>query len=334
MIDIQASAPGKVFIAGEYVVLDGAAAICIAVDRRAHVSITGGDSDHHSVRAPGYSKTVGRFTAHGSGLEWLDGAADFPLLAAVWQEVAATPVNSLKIVLDSNEFMDFASGSKIGIGSSAALTVALTAALDLAAGGGRSVDRIAADAHRHLQGGVGSGADIACSLSGGVIEYRIGEGTSRVSQWPTGLHYALLWSGVAANTGEQLARLANFGSVAAGTMRAELVAAANDVAKIWSDGQVAEIIAALHAYTAVLRRFDADHELGIFAAGHAELASKADLSGVVYKPCGAGGGDLGIAIASDAAAITAFIATAREQNFKHLRMAIEATGLRCDGERL
>jgi len=97
---------------------------------------------------------------------------------------------------------------------------------------------------------------------------------------------------------------------------------------------VAEIIAALHAYTAVLRRFDADHELGIFAAGHAELISKAEVSGVVYKPCGAGGGDLGIAIASDAEAIAAFIATAREQNFKHLRMAIEATGLRCDGERL
>ena len=36
---IRASAPGKIVLSGEYAVLDGAPAICAAVDRRAAVTI-------------------------------------------------------------------------------------------------------------------------------------------------------------------------------------------------------------------------------------------------------------------------------------------------------
>ena len=66
MIDISSSAPGKIIVAGEYAVLDGAPAICMAVDRRAHVNISSGDTEFHSVLAPGFSETVGRFKA----LKW------------------------------------------------------------------------------------------------------------------------------------------------------------------------------------------------------------------------------------------------------------------------
>jgi phosphomevalonate kinase len=331
MINIQTSAPGKVIIAGEYAVLDGAPAICMAVDRRAHVAITRSDGDHHRVLAPGYSQTVGRFTTHGSGFAWLGGEADYALLSAVWQELGVRPAARLAIVLDSNEFMDATSGTKLGIGSSAALTVALTAALDMAAGGGRSVHRIAAAAHRQLQGGAGSGADIACSLSGGIIEYRVGEAPPRALKWPVGLQFALLWSGVSSDTGAQLGKLA---AAATGATRAELVAAAGEVASVWGGGRSSDVVDALRVYATVLRRFDVEHGLGIYDAGHAALAVAAESCGVVYKPCGAGGGDLGIVIACDAAAVAACVALAREQGFRHLPMAIAARGLSCDGELL
>jgi len=84
VIDVSASAPGKVVIAGEYAVLDGAPAICMAVNRRAHVSITTSDIDHHSVLAPGFSESAGRFTAVGNRIEWLAGADEFSLLESVW----------------------------------------------------------------------------------------------------------------------------------------------------------------------------------------------------------------------------------------------------------
>lgn len=329
MLDIRSSAPGKVIVAGEYAVLDGAPAICMAVDRRAHVSITPAEGEYHTVLAPGYAAAVGRFSARAGRIEWQDGAAQFPLLAAVWQELAARPVHQLAIVLDSNEFHDVTSGGKYGIGSSAALVVALTAALDMVHGGGRDVARIAGAAHRQLQNGAGSGADIACCFAGGVIEYRMGVVAPRALPWPAGLHYALLWSGVSASTAAQLAKLSH---AASGASRADLLVASGAVATAWQGGDAGAIISALRDYVTVLQRFDAEHALGIYAAGHATLAKSADSCGVVYKPCGAGGGDLGIVIASAAADVAAFVSRAHGQGFRHMAMALEPGGLRCDGD--
>ena len=331
MIDIQTSAPGKVIIAGEYAVLDGAPAICMAVDRRAFVSLATSHAECHNVLAPGYSQTAGRFRADEKTFEWLSGEAEFDLLTAVWIKVAPELPDKLDIVLDSNEFVDATTSSKIGIGSSAALVVALTAALDLAAGGGRSIYRVATAAHSDFQGGSGSGADIACSVTGGLIEFRMGNEPDRALQWPDGLHYAMLWSGVAAQTGDKLQRLAK---VDAATSRAALATAAEAVATAWHNRTAVKILAALRSYTEALRRFDVDHELGIFDAGHAELADKAASAGVVYKPCGAGGGDLGIVLADDAKAVNAFVEMAGERGFSQQRLALEATGLRREGDRL
>jgi phosphomevalonate kinase len=328
---IEASAPGKVFIAGEFAVLGGAPAICMAVNRHAHVTITRGHSDYHSVLAPGHSQALGRFTDANGKLEWLEGSTDFSLLVSVWEELAVKPRKHLAIVLDSNELIDVAARKKLGIGSSAALTVALTAALDAAAGGGNNVQRIAAKAHRRLQDGAGSGADIACSLNGGLIEYRMIDGLHESLNWPEELYYAHLWSGVTAYTGEQLAKL---GSVTESATRTQLVEAASDVAHAWHAESTTDIVDTLRKYAGTLRNFDLEHNLGIYDAGHAELADIADSFGVIYKPCGAGGGDLGIAISSDDTAVATFAAAATAYGFKHLRMSIASGGVSCDGEKL
>jgi phosphomevalonate kinase len=89
----------------------------------------------------------------------------------------------------------------------------------------------------------------------------------------------------------------------------------------------------LSEYIATLRRFDLDHKLGIFDAGHAALADIADSLGVVYKPCGAGGGDLGIAISRDESELAAFVDSARQQNFKLMDLTIDATGVVVDGNK-
>ena len=324
MIDVSTSAPGKVVISGEYAVLDGAPAICMAVNRRAHVSITTSDNDHHSVLAPGFSESAGRFTAAGNRIEWLAGADEFSLLEAVWQETAPSVSENLTIVLDSNDFIDPATSVKLGIGSSAALTVALTAAFDNITDVDIDVLRAATNAHRRFQQGSGSGADIACSLAGGLIEYRMGGEAACSLTWPNGLAYALLWSGVAASTDEKLNQLAR---TEAGQARAELVIASARVAASWNEGNAVEILQQLRDYTEALRKFDVDHRLGIFDAGHAELADAALSAGLLYKPCGAGGGDLGIVIAHNASDVVTFIDTARASDFKHMDMTIDETGI-------
>ncbi len=321
MINVSASAPGKVFVAGEYAVLDGAPALCMAVNRRAQVSVTSSTENFHVVAAPGFSKDIGRFKSIA------DSANEYPLLAAVWTELQIETPDFLNIVLDSSGFVDI-EGGKLGIGSSAALTVALTAALIRLAGERQNIRAAALAAHRHLQNGAGSGGDIACSLAGGMIEYRMHDNVSRVAAWPAGLYYGLLWSGVSADTRSQLDKLAH--SDAQGT-RAELGDAAEALAEVWGCGDAAKIMAALHHYGATLRRFDVDHKLGIFDAGHAALADNAESSGVVYKPCGAGGGDLGIAVSSDESALAAFVNAAQKQNFRRMDLTIDAVGVVVDG---
>jgi mevalonate kinase len=69
-------------------------------------------------------------------------------------------------------------GTTLGLGSSAAVTVAVVAAMSAAAGGDdtspmwrKSVLTLALGAHRAVQNGLGSGADVAASVYGGVIRF-------------------------------------------------------------------------------------------------------------------------------------------------------------------
>ena len=108
--------------------------------------------------------------------------------------------------------------------------------------------------------------------------------------WPDDLHYAIYWSGVAADTRDKIERYAN---APGKESRAELAASANECTTAFESGKSAGILDALRDYCAVLRHFDKDHELGIYGAGHAVMAEAAAGSDAVYKPCGAGGGDRG-----------------------------------------
>ena len=320
MTRVTVSAPGKVIVAGEYAVLDGAPAICMAVNRRARVGISSTDESQHCVSAPGLLPTSRNFSS-------IDDVADeLPLLANVWRELTAAPTRMLKIDLDSREFKE-SNGAKIGLGSSAAVAVALTAALNLVVGGDADVREKAMAAHRALQGGSGSGADIACSHAGGIIEYRMQHSDCPKLTWPADLHYALLWSGQSADTTSQLRKLA---ATESSPSRMELADAALVVVSAWREGDVAKLVLTIADYTKTLRRFDRDHRLGIFGAGHAALVDAAS-GHVVYKPCGAGAGDLGIALSADRAALSAFVDLARQHKFEPLDLRIDTTGIELEG---
>lgn len=151
---VIATAPGKLILTGEYAVLDGAPALVIAVDRRV--------------------------VARREGIP-----PGSPFLLAVARELAqrygaASPgaLAALEIAVDSSAFYDAADRTqKLGLGSSAAVTVAATA-LALAAQHG-AIDRdevlaIALAAHANAQGAKGargSGADIAAAVYGGAIVF-------------------------------------------------------------------------------------------------------------------------------------------------------------------
>ena len=322
---VTASAPGKVVLSGEYAVLDGAPAVCMAVNRRARVELGMIDTDFSEVTAPGFTATIGRFKSSGEGMEWLDGRASFEVIDAVWSAVDSLSAGARAINLDTTEFIDSATEQKIGIGSSAAITVALCAAAinsaDVA-----ELSSLAQRAHGILQKGAGSGVDIACSLSGGLIEYHMADASVMALKWPAGLSYRLLWSGIAADTREKLSKLA---AGVSQSSRTHLLSAAESMAQAWRSNDAKQVIAEYSDYCEQLHQFSADYDLGIFDAGHAELWHAAGTAGLIYKPCGAGGGDIGILLGTDDAELDAFMARSAA-NFSVLDCEMSPTGVRID----
>ena len=274
---VVASAPGKIVLAGEYAVLWGAPAVCMAVDRRAVVTAGPAADGECRVTTPGFG-----------------GPDRFRIVDAVTQ--GARPPRD--IVLDTSAFMS--GGRKTGIGSSAALTVALLAALK----GRVDVFSEALDAHRRLQDGAGSGIDVAAAVHGGLFEYEMPTREVRRLEWPKGLAFRVIWTGVPASTEAQLARLARS---AARPSRSALLLAAPRMRDAWREGDAGGILTEYVSYIGVLRQFSVDHDLGIFDAGHEELTDAAMVENLVYKPAGAGGGDIGTLFGRSDADLDAFM---------------------------
>ena len=298
MTGVVASAPGKVVLCGEYAVLCGAPAVCMAVDCRANVKVEHVDEAWNQVTAPGYSSVEGRFVSEGTSLEWLQGEDEFRLVDVAWRTLRQFDKGGLSIELDTRAFFDVASGKKIGLGSSAALTVALIAALTQSNDVLESATRV----HRMFQHGAGSGVDIAAGISGGLIEYRM-EGASILPlRWPDGLVFRLIWTGTPASTGIRLEHLKGAGHRLS---REALAKAATSMAAAWRSAS--GIISQFPAYIEALRQFSDDYDLGIFDAGHDKLATEAAAAGLVYKPCGAGGGDVGILLGNSSEHLDDFL---------------------------
>lgn len=277
-MSIVASAPGKIVLAGEYAVLMGAPAICVAVDRRAVATLRESHDGECHLATPGYS-----------------GEDRFRLVDAVCGD--ARPAQEIE--LDTRAFAE--GGVKLGLGSSAALTVALAAAFS------ESTDVFAAAlrAHRELQDGKGSGVDIAAAVHGGLIEFEMQDAKVQRLEWPQGLRMRVIWTGVPASTRDRISKLA---LQKPRSSRSALLLVAPRMAEAWASGDAQRILVEYLAYIGVLRQFSVDHDLGIFDAGHEELTDAAVTDGLVYKPAGAGGGDIGVLFGTDDGQLDAFVA--------------------------
>jgi len=321
---VQASAPGKVVLSGEYAVLDGAPAVCMAINRRARVTIAASGQDFHTVLAPGHVDELTGFRIADGQFEWPDHGGEFELLECIWRESGIEPGSGLSLTLDTAGFLDEALGCKTGIGSSAALAVALAAAMHEWQPRDANPLDIAHRAHLAFQNGLGSGVDIASAYEGGLIEFLMKDRAAKRLDMPEGLECRLVWSGSPAKTGKKLERYSRRG---AQPSRAALAYSAKRMAEAWDTGRPESILGEYRDYIHVLQEFSADHDLGVFDAGHAELAAAAEAEGLVYKPCGAGGGDIGMVLASEATKIDEFVAAHLPERFQVMDLGIDEHGV-------
>jgi phosphomevalonate kinase len=294
------AAPGKVFLAGEYGVLEGGTAVLAAVDRRA----------------------IGEFIPALDPGSPLVAEATRATLAALGDKAAALPPGSVWI--DSAAFAADGGGRKLGLGSSAATAACAVGATLEMAGLPVATHRdlafsLADAAHRAWQGGLGSGADVAVSVYGGVLQYsRPGGGAPVVRELPGGLPGLTLLvfsSGAAAATTHQIRGVRAF-AAASPLDYAALLAAVRAAADRFVESLLAarprEAVAATRAAAEALAALGQAAEVPIVTPAFARAGALAAELGGAAKPSGAGGGDVGVALFTEAAAADAFAARLRE----------------------
>jgi len=302
------AAPGKVFLVGEYGVLEGGTAVLAAVDRFA----------------------VGEFIPELDAGSPLVAQAVKTTLAALGEKGSALPAGSVWI--DTGSFSasgdagDAAGGvRKLGLGSSAATAACAVGAVLEMAGLPIAAHRdlafsLAESAHRAWQGGAGSGADVAAAVYGGVLQFtRPGGGTPVVRSIDSGLHtleLVVFSSPTAVSTTVQIRSMRAFAEREPARydgLLAPVREAAERFVQSLASRHPRETIAALRAAGLALTTLGDAAEVPIVTPPFARAAALAAELGGGAKPSGAGGGDVGVALFPDRDAALTFIQRVSEE---------------------
>ena len=300
------AAPGKLFLAGEYAVLEGAPAVLAAAATPAGVA-------------------TARFEPGQAPTSAVIAAATTHARAALAACGLALPEGAARV--DTTAFLH--EGVKLGLGSSAAAAVTAVAAA-FVHGGLVLADqlpllRATADAaHRVAQGGVGSGGDIAASVHGGFLRFARaavdgddGEASATAVtplDRPAGLTLVTFWTRSAARTPDFISGVRRFAAANPAAHRqrmAELATRAGRFADVFARDPRATVHAAA-AYGEAMAALGRDAALPIVIPAVAHAAALAVDLGGAAKPSGAGGGDMGIAFFAEKAAAEAFAARCPE----------------------
>lgn len=336
---IEASAPGKVVLVGEYAVLEGAPALVLAVNRRTRVLLDDSYAEECRIAAPDIGVHGAHWRLDGDGcVRWsdLDGAAAerLRLVTTVIEMLCAGNAPSpFDASLDTRDFFLDDTHLKLGLGSSAALTVSLTAAVAAHLGHAVPSPQRLIAMHRMFQDGRGSGVDVAASLHGGVIAYRLHSSAPRIAPlaWPASLHWCCVWSGRSADTGELLRRMAVWRARAPasyGLLLRDLRLCAEAATMAIEAGNAPALLETIALYAQGLGKLGEASGVDIMSLEHRALSTCAAACGVVYKPCGAGGGDIGIALSEDPARLREFRARVARDGFREIELKLDAQGLR------
>ncbi len=306
------SAPGKLFLAGEYAVLHGSRAAVAAV----------------TVRARAFPD---RLEPRPNLL--LEASAREAVVLLKEQGIAPMPG------IPSIDTSAFRIGRvKAGLGSSAAATVACVAAI-LARHGldpamlRDNILRAAVRAHLAFQHGRGSGADVAASTLGGVLAVRrTTEGEVRASPvaWPAGLPMAVIWSGAEARTTSLIASVEAWRREEPERHDA-LMAALGTEAAAFLDAveasRLPDLIASVQGHHRLFRELGESSGAAIVTRALDRLADLARQCRGAAKPSGAGGGDLAVAFFPDPDALGRFLSDVEAEGFLPLQVGIDGHGV-------
>ena len=291
----KAFAPGKLVLTGAYVVLEGAPAVAVAVSR-------GAIADAARVAA-----------------------SPTPEVCAALGDGPAPEVDASSM---------FEGGRKLGLGASAAILVASIAAregdaVELASDRVRdAIFERARAAHARAQSG-GSGVDVATSVHGGAIVYRVGHPVVRV-RLPDGLTVEVLACPNSARTTDLRAAVDRLAKRAPEAYRSRMQFLAGVAARAEDAvlaGDATGFVDALRETARGLAALGAAADVEIVPSGFDELEALAAEDGAAFSVSGAGGGDVAVHV-GPRAPTRRFLERARSLGLTSVPLSFDSEGVR------
>ncbi|MFW5816413.1 MAG: mevalonate kinase [Wenzhouxiangella sp.] len=353
MTTVTASAPGKAVLLGEYAVLEGSPALVMAIERRARVRIEPCPSGGSRVEVPQLGPAPVEYRLAWDGrIAWFGPAADQPAFqrARVVLEwlVARYPDQfpagrGLRIRIATDELYQAAATgpTKLGLGSSAAMTVALAGAMEALAEPAPSGQLVARlenallAPYRAGQDGRGSGIDLAASLHGGVCRYQLAPDGARAVPvaWPGALKLAFVWTGQAASTPDFLDHYPRWRASSPGAaMQAQQ--ALDDACRAGLESLERDdalgLMTCINNYGRLMGKIGDLAGLPVVSEALRHIAEIASAHGLACKPCGAGGGDLAMLAGTDEEALDRACRMLASRGWPRLGLNVAPKGLQVE----
>ncbi|HEX7057569.1 MAG TPA: phosphomevalonate kinase [Bacilli bacterium] len=358
---LQIKAPGKLFIAGEYAVLEPyQSSVVIAVDRYILAKIEKNEENSIALPDLGVGQTAWRYA---------DGTAVFSPSDERFRFVGSAIETSLRYLqehqinlktfrLTITSELDDPSGRKYGLGSSAAVVVAVVSAILHFHGSAVKLSRsllfkLAAIAHLRAQGN-GSGADVAAAVFGGWIKYASFQADwllRRIRQtehlttiidepWPflavdelypiPDLHVCVGWTGQPASTSGLIKQVQAIRETSPEMYQEFLqssMTAVKELTAAFAKSEVAPALAGIARNRAALKKLGDLAQAMIETPELTELCRLAEKYNGAGKPSGAGGGDCGIALIAGEANAERLRAAWRQAGITPLRLNVDFQGV-------
>ncbi len=346
---INVQAPGKLILLGEYAVLEKAPALVAAINKQCKVRIEP-NSDYFLFSAPNLDIYNVSFVLTENGDARFK--EEYPpeihqMLSFVFSimkyvtEHSGRTIPNATICVDTGDFYHAASGKKFGLGSSAALTVGLMVALNEHLGYYEWMKSLYYEsllAHRIAQGKLGSGVDVAATTNGGVIRYEmphsaIGKAeTIRPCSWPSDLYMVPIWTGISASTRAFVKKVDKFQADSPKDYRYILdamIELSEQGAHYFEEGATQPFLEVVQAFMSQECLLGRQSGAPIISPVHEQLTELVKQTGGVYKPSGAGGGDIGVALCSSESIQQQIIEQIDKSAFDVLNLAPQLEGVKC-----